>query len=350
MNRIVVRLERRVKLQLRRVRRRTRDKGLADRCQIVLLAAKGRSRPAVAEAVGCSVSWVGRVLARFRECGIAGLYDRREDNGTLKLGEGYLSLLYDLVDEGPQDYGYARPTWPRELLAKLMHELTGTKVHPATMSRALRMNRARRGRPRPRVQCPWPRAQKERRLAAIRAVLEDLPPDEAAVYLDEVDVHLNPKIGPDWMNRGTQKQVLTPGTNEKRYLCGAMDARTGLLTWVKGGRKDSRLFAAMLRKLTGEAYPHAKVVHVVLDNYRVHSSSIAEAALAELGGRVVLHFLPPYCPDGNRIERVWLDLHANVTRNHRCGGMEELMRNVIAYLVARNRRKRADLQTLARAA
>jgi hypothetical protein len=30
--------------------------------------------------------------------------------------------------------------------------------------------------------------------------------------------------------------------------------------------------------------------------------------------------------------------------------MEELMRNVIAYLVARNRRKRADLQTLARAA
>ena len=38
----------------------------------------------------------------------------------------------------------------------------------------------------------------------------------------------------------------------------------------------------------------------------------------ELTGKVVLHFLPPYCPDDNRIERVWLDLHANVTRNHRC--------------------------------
>ncbi|MFP2924295.1 hypothetical protein ACLESO_03555 [Pyxidicoccus sp. 3LG] len=32
----------------------------------------------------------------------------------------------------------------------------------------------------------------------------------------------------------------------------------------------------------------------------------------------MLHFLPPYCPEGNRIERLWLDLHANVTRNHRC--------------------------------
>jgi transposase len=349
-NRIVLRLERRVKLQLRRMRRQTKDKALADRCQIVLLAAKGRSRPTVAEAVGCSVSWVGRVLGRFRDCGVAGLYDRREDNGAVKLDEGYLSLLYDLVDDSPQDYGYPRPTWTRELLAKLMHELTGTKVHPATMSRALRRNRARRGRPRPRVKCPWPKRQKERRLAEIRAVVENLPPGEAAVYLDEVDVHLNPKIGLDWMNRGTQKQVLTPGTNEKRYLCGAMDAGSGLLTWVKGERKDSRLFVAMLRKLAHETYPHAKVIHVVLDNYRVHSSRIAKAAVAELGGRVVLHFLPPYCPDDNRIERAWLDLHANVTRNHRCGDMDELMRNVVAYLMARNRSKRAELQKPAKAA
>ena len=349
MNRIVLRLQRRVKLRLRRMRRETKDKGLADRCQIVLLAAKGRSRPAVAEAVGCSVSWVGRVLARFRECGIAGLYDRREDNGTLKLDEGYLSLLYDLVDDSPQDYGYPRPTWTRELLARLMRELTGTGVHPATMSRALKLNKARRGRPRPRVNCPWPRRDRELRLAAIRAVVENPPAGQAAVYLDEVDVHLNPKIGPDWMNRGTQKQVLTPGTNQKRYLCGAMDARTGLLTWVKGEKKNSLLFVAMLRKLP-EAYPHAKVVHVVLDNYRVHTSKISRAAVADLGGRVVLHFLPPYCPDDNRIERVWLDLHANVTRNHRCGDMGELMRQVVAYLVARNRRKRADLQKPAKAA
>jgi transposase len=348
-NAILVRLDRRVKLRLRRVRRQTKDKGLAIRCQIVLLAAKGRRRPAIAEGVGCSVSWVGRVLGRFRDCGVAGLYDRREDNGTVKLDEGYLSLLYDLVDDSPQDYGYPRTTWTRELLAKLMHELTGTKVHPATMSRALKRNKARRGRPRPRVRCPWPKREKQLRLAAIRAVLDNLPADQAAVYLDEVDVHLNPKIGPDWMNRGKQKEVLTPGTNQKRYLCGAMDARTGLLTWVKSERKSSPLFVAMLRKLP-EAYPDAKVIHVVLDNYRVHSSRISRAAVAELGGRVVLHFLPPYCPDDNRIERVWLDLHANVTRNHRCTDMDELMRRVVAYLVARNRRKKAELQKPAKAA
>jgi transposase len=36
----------------------------------------------------------------------------------------------------------------------------------------------------------------------------------------------------------------------------------------------------------------------------------------------VLHFLPPYCPDDNRIERLWKDLHDNVTRNHKVSAQQ----------------------------
>ena len=54
--------------------------------------------------------------------------------------------------------------------------------------------------------------------------------------------------------------------------------------------------------------------------------------LAALDGRIVLHFLPPYCPDANRIERVWQDFHANVTRNHRCKTMKHLLDNAREYL------------------
>ena len=43
MRKIVICLEHRVKIALRRLRRDTSDKGLAMRCQIVLLVAKGRS-------------------------------------------------------------------------------------------------------------------------------------------------------------------------------------------------------------------------------------------------------------------------------------------------------------------
>ena len=44
----------------------------------------------------------------------------------------------------------------------------------------------------------------------IARLVENLLPDEVAVHADEVDIHLNPKIGLDWMLPGQQKEVLTP--------------------------------------------------------------------------------------------------------------------------------------------
>ncbi len=105
MPRMVLRLERGVKLKLLRTRRHTRDKGLAMRCQIVLLRAGGYTRPAIAKAVGSSVSWVDRVLRRFADDGVAGLMDRREDNGERKLDEHYLATLIEVVAGRPGDYG-----------------------------------------------------------------------------------------------------------------------------------------------------------------------------------------------------------------------------------------------------
>jgi transposase len=64
---------------------------------------------------------------------------------------------------------------------------------------------------------------------------------------------------------------------------------------------------------------------LILDNFRIHTSQRTRLALQALQEKVQLHFLPPYCPDANRIERLWKDLHDNVTRNHTCRTMEELM-------------------------
>ena len=161
------------------------------------------------------------------------------------------------------------------------------------------------------------------------------------LFRSEVDVHLNPKIGLDWMGHGQQKEALTPGKNEKRYLAGAQDVRTGEIHWVEATQKNSYLFWDLLYTLT-KAYAQATVIHVILDNYSIHSSNIIAVALANFASRVRLHFLPPYSPDDNAIERVWKDLHANVTRNHNCGTMTELMAEVHYYLRTRNRRTQAS--------
>ncbi len=335
MSRMVGRVDGRVKRELRRLRCRTKDKGLAARCQIVLLWGDGETRASIARAVGCSISWVGRVVGRFLDHGIAGLHDRREDNGQLKLDEKFLATLRRIVSQQPDDFGYPRPTWTQELLVLVMADLTGVKVHVGTMSRALKQIGARLGRPKPTVGCPWPAAAKNKRLEEVRQAVQGKGPEDSAFYLDEVDVHLNPKIGPDWMNRGEQKVVVTPGQNAKQYVCGALDDRSGLIEYVTGERKNSLLFLSMLERLL-EARPTG-LIHVVLDNFKIHSSRQVEAWMTQHGDRIRLHFLPPYCPDHNKIERKWLDLHASVTRNHRCPTMEELMTEVERWLKARNR-------------
>jgi len=333
---IVPRLRHAVKERLLKGLRQCRQAGTRLRYLIIVNLANGRGVTQTAHALAVARSTVYRVAQRFRQRGEWGLLDGRADNGVSKLDARYRAELYRVVRGSPQGYGWRRPTWTRELLVETLADRTGVRIHVATMSRALALIRARRGRPRPTVGCPWAPTAKARRLHALRRLLATLPCRQVAVYEDEVDIHLNPKLGPDWMVRGQQKEVRTPGQNVKRYLAGAWDVRTGLLTWVEGERKASGLFIALLDKLA-HYHPRAPLIHVVLDNYRIHDSKLAQAALRGFGGRIRLHFLPPYCPQENRIERVWEDLHANVTRNHTCPTIDGLLEEVRQYLWRRNR-------------
>jgi transposase len=301
-----------------------------------------------ARLLGVARKTVYRVAARFREAGEAGLIDRREENGQQKLDEHYLGALYEVVQSNPEEHGWRRPTWTREMLVETMYQKTRVRIHVSTMSDALKQIGARRGRPKPTVGCPWSKRAKNRRLREIRCLLENLPADEVAFWEDEVDVHLNPKIGLDWMVPGQQKKVSTPGKNQKRYLAAAQNCRTGELIWVEGEKKNSLLFLLLLWELV-QRHPKAKIIHVILDNYSIHHTKQVKASLATReGSRIRLHFLPPYCPDHNKIERTWEDLHANVTRNHRCPDMPALMREVRIYLRRRNRNlQRAVLDTAA---
>jgi len=116
-----------------------------------------------------------------------------------------------------------------------------------------------------------------------------------------------------------------------------MDVQTGRVMWVQADRKRSALFTELLKKLD-RLYADKRVVHIILDNYVIHTSKITQKVVEEFNGRIVLHFLPPYCPDDNKIERcVWRELHANVTCNHRCQRMDDLLGEVRRYLVKWNR-------------
>lgn len=331
----IVELSRSDKRKLRVWIPREKDAGVRTRMSIILHLAKGKPVAHVAESLHVARSTVYRLADRFRVWGWKALADRREDNGAPGVGDIFLLELRSAVALTPQDYDRARPTWTQELLCDVMEERTGRRVSQATMSRCLKAIGARLGRPRPTVACPWSRSRQRRRVREINRLHAALSRGEVLVHADEVDIHLNPKIGFDWMLPGHQKVVLTPGQNIKRYVAGALDARSGRMHWVAATHKRSGLFVALLQALE-RAYPKARVIHVVVDNYSIHDSRQTRLALKSMP-RIRLHFLPPYSPQFNPIERVWLDLHAEVTRNHRCQTMDELMAEVEHYLRYRNR-------------
>ena len=169
------------------------------RCKIIRNLARGESPSMIARILGCGRSQVYRIAKRFIADGIPGLVDRREDNGTPKVTEGFEWSVLLAVAKSPQQYGYQRPTWTQELLVLVIAEQTGIHVSTTTMCRLLARLDVRHGRPKPTVTCPWPKAYKMRCLNKIIRLRDNLPSDEVLLYEDEVDIHLNPKIGNDWM-------------------------------------------------------------------------------------------------------------------------------------------------------
>jgi transposase len=228
----------------------------------------------------------------------------------------------------PAQFRFARSRWSCEAAAVVLREDFRVRVGRETVRLWLRDAGLVWRRPRPTIRPKDP--DREAKLAALRALLRRLPDDETAVFMDEVDVNLNPKVGCQWALRGQQAAVETPGTNEKRYLAGSVHWRTGRVIITEGRVKEGRSAVLFCRHLDDlrRAFRHYKVVHVICDNAGFHKPDRSKAVrkyLADWSGRVVVHYLPTYSPDCNPIERVWWRLHEAVTRNHRCQSMDELL-------------------------
>ena len=323
------RAERRHLLQLGR---KSGDLATWMRFHVVARLGLRKTSPEVAEELDVARSTVVRTAHSFADEGIAGLYDKRRNNGKPKADSTYRRRVARLLERTPEHFGWHRPTWTRELLCLQMKHEGWLAIAVCTMGRALAWLGARLGMPKPVVLCPWQREKREERLAELRALEARASPEEPVLYSDEVDVHLNPKIGRDWMLPGKQRRILTPGQNEKFYLAGALDVHTGELHTTGAANKGATLFCDLLELLDKRYGPHARRIHLIVDNYGIHSAHATRRVLEALKGRIELHFLPPYCPDANRIERVWQDFHANVTRNHRCKTMKRLLDNAREYL------------------
>ncbi|EOD8900031.1 TPA: IS630 family transposase, partial [Klebsiella pneumoniae] len=241
-----------------------------------------------------------------------------------------LQLLPLLVQRSPKDFGWLRSRWSTELLALVVNRLFDVTLHRSTLHRYLRQADMvwRRAAPTLKIKDPH---YEEKRLVIEQALAQEQT-THPVFYQDEVDIDLNPKIGADWMPKGQQKRIATPGQNQKHYLAGALHSGTGRVHYVSGSSKSSDLFISLLERLR-RTYRRAKTITLVADNYIIYKSRKVERWLEE-NPKFRLLFLPTYSPWLNPIERLWLSLHETITRNHQCRYMWQLLKQVAHFMNA----------------
>jgi transposase len=320
---------------MRAVLRRTRS-GYLLAFHILLLCAAGRTPTEIAAFLFCSRSSVYRIVRAYRT-GSLGV--RIDPDGQLSIAVQSTVLmpwltrsLGAMLKKAPRAYGWCRTRWSCATLAATLKAKHSIEVSAETVRRWLH-----------ELDWVWQRAKlvardddphRIARLARIRFHHETLRAHEVRVFADELDIHLLPKVGAAWMPQGTQDEIMTPGTNEKHYLAGALHLATGQVLYCLGQRKNNELLRDLLT-LLDVTYPASEVtrIYVVVDNYRIHKAKAVTQWLAS-HPRCALLWLPTYCPRANPIERVCGDVHDKCTRNHKRKRLCELVQDVEQHMQA----------------
>jgi putative transposase len=312
------------------------DHQVRHRAHILLLLADGYTWDTIAAVLFTSSSTIARWQQRFDDGGLRALTGKAPGRPARFLAYWPGVIAAWLSQHSPRDFGFLRSRWTCALVVVLLGRWYQLVVSDETVRRWLHRAELVWRRPRPVVHRPDP--QRQAKLRALRRLMSALPADQTAVFQDEVDVNLNPKIGSMWMRRGQQAEVETPGDNAKRYLAGSINWRTGTVLTTEGPKRDGKLFVRHLEELRHRLRCY-RVIHVICDNARFHQAAKCkwlQEYLSRWGQRIVLHYLPTYAPETNPIERLWWHLHEEITRNHCCRSLEELLDLVFQWLENRN--------------
>jgi transposase len=272
-SRIVIEIPAAEQICLRKQLRRARCGGWLA-LHILLLLGQQRSPTAIADWLFCSRSTVYAAAWAWQQGRRP--WQASSDPASTPLPAGLTPArqrsLLALLKNAPSVYGWCRTRWSCAALAETLQRRSGWRVSADTVRRWLHV-----------LGWVWTRAkfrakdndpERVTKLARIRLLGESLRPRQALLFADELDIHLLPQSGYQWMRKGTQVEVLTPGKNEKHYLAGAWDFRTGQVHHRVWARKTNGLFRDLLDAVE-TAYPawrYDRISVVVVDNYKIHKA------------------------------------------------------------------------------
>jgi transposase len=300
---------------------------VATRAMMVLLSLQGWSAVTIAELLGYHPRTVRRWIRRFNQQGTAGLADQprsgRPRLGSRRLAQRIRRLLAQ----------------PRAWTVPLLYQYLG---RPPMSLRTLhrRVREVARWR-RPRLVAKGD-PDHDQICAEIRQAIVELPCGAVVLAEDETHINLLPWVRATWIARGSRQHVMTPGTNRRRSIFGAVDLASGRWFYRIAAKAVSQTFIALLEQVAA-AYPAAPQIAMVVDNVLIHRSKQVQAWLAT-HPQVCLLYGARYSPHDNPVERVWGALKAYLA-NSPTRTMAGRLRQVHAFF--RHRTSEQMLQTAA---
>ena len=146
-------------------------------------------------------------------------------------------------------------------------------------------------------------------------------------FSDETGVEADPRPRKRWVEKGSKPRVPYGGTHLRSNVIGAVSPSTGELSAILFNHCDTDVFQAFLDNMSKE-YPRREGIRqlIILDNASWHKAK-----------RLNWHhfepeYLPPYSPDFNPIERLWLVMKQNHFADFYTKDSEALEQRIIEAL------------------
>lgn len=156
---------------------------------------------------------------------------------------------------------------------------------------------------------------------------DGLLPDEQLLFMDAVHPTQATKITAGWIRTGTDKPIETTGSRTRLNYVGAIRLNHLSDAIIKSYKNtvDGESIVDFLKEIRGSCQAKGKI-HLILDGAGYHRSTRVVDIAEELN--ITLHYLPPYSPNLNPIERLWKVMNKYARNSHYFANTQEFREQI----------------------
>ena len=196
-------------------------------------------------------------------------------------------------------------------ICQYVSQAFGKKYSNSAMRRWLHRNNFRYKKPQA-VPAKMDEAAQEKFIEQYRALKASLKENDVIYFVDSCHPQHQTRLSYGWITKGVRKAEKMTARQKRVNLIGAINLanyqiQSRQVDWV-----NAESIPVFLKQLIA-ANPLAKTIHIIWDNAGYHKSKDILSFISTTN--IKLHYLPPYSPNLNPIERLWKIMHENVTYN-----------------------------------